>query len=165
MSTAKVLLIGRTQVKGVSFPASLQKRYDLTIVPNGKRAQELAAQDHPHVIILDAVSLRTPGDRICRSLRQHCPSTPIIHIHPGPRKAVDSPADEVLVPKFTSRKLINSIERLITLSDDKIIAMRSLQPEYGPPHTGHTLAGNPAYAQSRPVDGGVHAASRPDAEP
>jgi DNA-binding response OmpR family regulator len=65
--------------------------------------------------------LRTPGDRICRNLRASCPKTPIIHIHPGPKKSADSPADEVLFPGFTSRKLINSIERLITLSDDEII--------------------------------------------
>jgi DNA-binding response OmpR family regulator len=99
----------------------LQRRYDLTIVPNGKRAAELAAEHKPHIIILDAVSLRTPGDRICRSLRTDLPDLPLIHIHPGPKKNEDSPADVVLLPPFSSRKLINAIERLITLSDDKII--------------------------------------------
>lgn len=122
MTTARIVLIGRTQVKGASFPGSLQKRYDLTIVANGKRAAELAAEYKPHIIILDAVSLRTPGDRICRNLRSALPDLPLIHIHPGPKKKSDGPADVVLHPPFSSRKLINAIERLITLSDDKIIA-------------------------------------------
>lgn len=122
MTTARIVLIGRTQVKGASFPGSLQKRYDLTIVSNGKRAVELAAEQKPHIIILDAVSLRTPGDRICRTLRTALPELPLIHIHPGRKKRVNSPADVVLHPPFSSRKLINAVERLITLSDDKIIA-------------------------------------------
>lgn len=118
MSTARVLLIGRSQVKGASYPASLKKRYDLTIVPNGKQAELSAVKQRPHVIVLDAVSLRTPGDRICYSLRQSLPEIPLIHIHEG---RVDSPADVCLSLPFSSRKLINSIERLITLTDDEII--------------------------------------------
>jgi DNA-binding response OmpR family regulator len=114
-------LIGRSQVKGASFPASLKKRYDLTIVPNGKQAEVVAAQHRPHVIVLDAVSLRTPGDRICYSLRNALPDIPLIHIHPGPQDGADSPADVRLFHPFSSRKLINSIERLITLHDDEII--------------------------------------------
>jgi DNA-binding response OmpR family regulator len=121
VSTARVLLIGRSRIKGASFPTSLKKRYDLTIVPNGKQAEALAARQLPHVIVLDAVSLRTPGDRICRHLREALPDAPIIHIHPGNRTEARSPADILLFQPFSSRKLINSIERLITLSDDEII--------------------------------------------
>jgi DNA-binding response OmpR family regulator len=121
VSNARVILIGRSQVKGASFPASLKKRYDLVIVPNGKQAETCAHHDKPHVIILDAVSLRTPGDRICRSLRDALPDIPLIHIHPGSATDADSPADAVLFQPFSSRKLINSIERLITLTDDEII--------------------------------------------
>ncbi len=121
MSTARVLLIGRSQVKGASYPASLKKRYELTIVPNGKQAEIVAAQHRPHVIVLDAVSLRTPGDRICYSLHDALPDIPLIHIHPGPVSRSPSPADVRLFHPFSSRKLINAIERLITLTDDEII--------------------------------------------
>jgi DNA-binding response OmpR family regulator len=121
VSTARVLLIGRSQVKGASYPAALKKRYELTIVPNGKQAEWVAAHFRPHVIVLDAVSLRTPGDRICHSLHETLPDIPLIHIHPGPAQNGSSPADVRLFHPFTSRKLINSIERLITLTDDEII--------------------------------------------
>ncbi len=121
MSKARVLLIGRSQVKGPAFPVSLKKRYDLTIVANGKQAEMMAVQQKPHVIVLDAVSLRTPGDRICQNLRSSVPDVPLIHLHPEVQEAASSSADAVLHQPFTSRKLINSIERLITLSDDEII--------------------------------------------
>ncbi len=121
MSKAKILLIGRSQVKGASLPGSLRKRYDLTLVPNGNRALTIADDLKPHLIILDAVSLRTPGDRICLQLRKHLPDVPVLHICMGPQAKVDSQADEVLFPPFGSRKLFNSIERLITLGDDEII--------------------------------------------
>lgn len=122
MSIARVLLIGRTQVKGAAFPAALQKRYDLTIASNGKQAQMVAKENNPHVIVLDAVSMRTPGDRICRTLQTAFSHIPIIHLHPGPKVEASSPADVVIFPPVSSsRKLINAIERLITLSDDKIL--------------------------------------------
>ena len=121
MSTARVLLIGRSQIKGASYPASLKKRYDLTIVPNGKQAEMMAARHLPHVIVLDAVSLRTPGNRICSNLHKALPDTPLIHIHPGTKADARSPADVLLFQPFSSRKLVNSIERLITLSEDEII--------------------------------------------
>lgn len=122
MSVTRVMLIGRSQVKGASFPASLRKRYELTIVPTGQQAQTATGRQKPHAIVLDAVSMRTPGDRICQVLRAQFPDTPIIHLHPGPKSKADSPADAVLFPPFSSpRRLINCIERLITLSDDKII--------------------------------------------
>jgi DNA-binding response OmpR family regulator len=121
-SVARVLLIGRSQVKGASFPAALKKRYNLMFATNGKQAQDTARHLKPHVIVLDAVSMRTPGDRICRTLQENFLSTPIIHLHPGPKQSADSPADAVLYPPFSSsRKLINCIERLITLSEDEII--------------------------------------------
>lgn len=121
MSQARVLLIGRSQMKGPAFPTSLKKRYELTIVPNGRQAEAQASLSRPHVIVLDAVSLRTPGDRICQALRARLPDIPIVHIHPGTDKNASSPADAILFQPFSSRKLINSIERLITLSDDEII--------------------------------------------
>jgi DNA-binding response OmpR family regulator len=97
------------------------KRYELILAENVKQAEQLSAVQRPHVIVLDAVSLRTPGDRICRSLRLSLPDIPIVHIHPDSEKKPHSPADVILIHPVSSRKLINSIERLITLSDDEIV--------------------------------------------
>ena len=122
MIVAKILLIGRSQVKGVSFSDALSKRYDLNFVSNSKQAQKVIAEIKPHAIVLDAVSMRTPGERICRTLHDSFPDIPIIHLHPGPKAEANSPADVVIFPPLSSpRKIINAIERLITMSDDEII--------------------------------------------
>ncbi len=119
MDAAKVLLVGRNQSKANAFADALKKRYQLTLAANGSEAAALAAQEHPHVIILDAVSMRTSGERICRILSDAVPGVPIIHIHPGPPENANSPAEALLFHPFTSRKLVNSIERLIKLEDDQ----------------------------------------------
>ncbi len=122
MEAARVLLIGRNQTKNGSFGNSLKKRYDVVIAANGTEAFQLAQEHMPHVIVLDAVSMRTTGERICRSLHAEIGDIPIIHIHPGPLELVDTPADLVLIPPFTSRKLVNGIERIIKFSDDKTVS-------------------------------------------
>lgn len=124
---AKVLLVGRNQTSNAAFAKSLKRRYDVNIVSSGKAAIETTKVFSPHVIVLDAASMQTPGDRLCRSLHDALPKIPIIHIHPGPKGAVESVADALLILPFTSRKLINSIERLVEFSDDTIITCGALQ--------------------------------------
>jgi len=121
MTTARILLIGRSQAQNASITA-LKKRYQVVVVSNRAQALDLAAREQPHVIILDAASMRTPGDRITRELRDMLVDVPIIHIRPGPEEKNGSSADIILVHPFTSRKLINSVERLIKFTDDKVIA-------------------------------------------
>lgn len=122
MGATRVLLIGRNQVKRASLTNTLTKRYDLMVAANGSEGLALAASQRPDVVVLDAVSLRTPGDRICRSLHDHLSAVPIIHIHPGPESGVASPADALLFHPVSSRKLINTIERLVKHGDDQIVS-------------------------------------------
>ncbi len=117
MGAARILLIGRVRPQQSSLIAALNRRYEVVVAPSGKQALSLAQKQPPQVVVLDAISLRTPGDRICQDLRRWL-EFPIIHLHPGPKEDVDSPADLLLFEPFTSRKLINSIERLLPLSGD-----------------------------------------------
>lgn len=120
MNAATVLLIGRSQVQNKSLSKALKKRFNVLIAGSRAQAVEIALQQHPHVIVLDAVSLRTPGDRICRELQDALGPIPIVHIRPG-NDAVESTADVLISQPYTSRKLINSIERLVKFSDDEIV--------------------------------------------
>jgi DNA-binding response OmpR family regulator len=121
MSAARILLIGRSQAQSASILTALRKRYEVVMVNNRAQAVDLAAHERPHVVILDAVSMRTPGDRITRELRDTLADVPIIHIRPGVKSKNSSVADVILLQPFTSRKLINSVERLIKFTDDKVI--------------------------------------------
>lgn len=112
MGEARILLIDNTRAKRTSFASALMKRYEVIRVPSGKQALVQAAAHPPAVVVLDAISMRTPGDRIVRSLRAKLPQIPLIHLHPGAETEADSEADIILCPPFTARKLVNSIERL-----------------------------------------------------
>lgn len=121
MGAARVLLIESSRAKRTSFADALKKRYDVVIVPSGKQALQSAAQMKPDVVVLDAISMRTKGDRVCESLRKTLDGIPLIHLHPGPASGDANCADVVLYPQFTSRKLVNSIERLLQTPDDSVI--------------------------------------------
>lgn len=113
MKTTKVLLIENERNDGVSFAPSLKRKYQVQVAHSGKQGLVMAQERHPDVVILDASSLRTPGDRICARLRMLLGTTPIIHIRPAGELPGDSPADVLLSPPFTARKLINRIERFV----------------------------------------------------
>ncbi|MDZ4765178.1 MAG: response regulator transcription factor [Chloroflexota bacterium] len=109
MTRFSILLVERLREQGgESYGNSLAKRYDVTPVGSGKQA---LTQPTPAAIVLDAISLRTPGDRIAKQLKHDMPTVPLIHLRLAGK--VDSLADVLLCPPFTSRKLINAIERLL----------------------------------------------------
>jgi len=114
MRATRVLLIESARKNGVSFADSLARRYEVHVAHSGTQGIALAGEKHPDVIVLDAVSLRTSGDRICARLRASLGLLPIIHIRAKELKARESEADVLLAPPFTPRKLINRIERFAT---------------------------------------------------
>ncbi len=123
MKSTKVLLIESARQNGTaSFAASLKrKKYDVQIAYSGKQGLALAEGRHPDVIVLDAASLRTSGDRISKRLRETLGDLPIIHIRPPDLSPSSSPADVLLTPPFTARKLINRIERYVAASEDDVL--------------------------------------------
>ena len=112
---ARVLVIERTQVQNPSFSEALKKRYEVFTAPSGRKGLTLAGEFLPGVIVLDAISMRTPGDRVCQLLREHLPTTPMVHLFPGEKNKVQSCAEVVLTLPFTARKLVNAIERLLQM--------------------------------------------------
>jgi DNA-binding response OmpR family regulator len=110
----KVLLIESVRANGKSFSLALKKRYDVALAYSGKQGLALAQELLPNVVVLDAVSMRTSGDRICHSIRAFLPDIPIIHIRaPFAGKERTSPADVFLHYPFTWRKLMNRVKRFV----------------------------------------------------
>jgi DNA-binding response OmpR family regulator len=119
MRAAKVLLIEKARTNNVSFAAALKRKYQVQIAYSGRQALDMALAARPDVIVLDAASLRTSGSRICAMLRASCGETPIIHICAA--GTTDSLADVLLSPPFTSRKLINRIERFASAAKGELL--------------------------------------------
>ncbi len=115
---ARILMIERTE----SFSSGLKKRYEVTSVTSGKHALALLKENEYAVVVLDAISMRTPGDRIARQLNEGLGKIPLIHLHPGPKASANSPAEVVLFMPFTARKIANTIKRLLDhVTNDQII--------------------------------------------
>ncbi|MBI5928418.1 MAG: response regulator transcription factor [Chloroflexi bacterium] len=125
MDKPKVLLIESKQnnkktsdAPQSSFVVVLRRNYEVHIAHSAKMAVEVATEHIPAVAVLDSVSMRTTGVRVCQSLRRHAPLLPIIHIVPSPESGqkIHSGADVVLPAPFTPRKLINRIERFLAIN-------------------------------------------------
>jgi DNA-binding response OmpR family regulator len=120
MTPAKVLLIesDRTTVPSHSS-ALLKKGFALFVENSPRKAIERARNIGPEVIVLDAVSLRTTGLRLARNIHKEIPDCPLVLI----TKAVvtgldDAGADSTLIPPFTPRKLLNTVQRLLPSDED-----------------------------------------------
>lgn len=112
MTRARLVLVQRHRAGHQSFADALRKRFDVAIVSSGRQAVLTARETTAHLVILDAVSMKTTGERITRQIKSGLPSIPLIHLLEA---AGESAADVVLVLPFTARKLINAIDRVVRM--------------------------------------------------
>lgn len=96
-----------------SYLAPLKRHFEVTCVNSGKQALE---QPTPDAVVLNALSLHSPGIRIARQLKLGMPGVPLVHLLSA--SGEESPADAVFCPPFTSRKLISAIKRLIRPAEE-----------------------------------------------
>jgi len=115
MATANILLLESERTSTPDFRAALEKRGYTVLVEHTSRATLKATRTvEPDLVVLDAASLKTSGTRICRQLRATLDGTPILLIvdkknQPDPTNG----ATVTLQLPFTSRKLVNSVSRLL----------------------------------------------------
>lgn len=104
-----VVLIAETTS---NFTSVLQKHYNTLVVRSGKQGIDTIKENNVDVIVLDAISLKTNGERICKRLRKAFPEQTIIHLHPGKKTIATSLADTLLCHPIPVRALLSSIELL-----------------------------------------------------
>lgn len=115
MANAKVLLLESERMSAPSFQPALEKRgYTVNVEHSASTALKSVVSIPPDVMVLDAASLKTSGARICRQLRASVNGTPILLVA-DKKNPPDSNcgASIVLTTPFTSRKLLNTVARLL----------------------------------------------------
>ncbi len=121
--TTKILWIESNHNMTPSFVPSLQKKgYLVETVSSGKEAITRISFFDPELAVVNAASLRSNGQRICRALLERLNGNPILLIrdqaHPFIEETV---ANRVLVLPFTIRKLLNRIQSLVPESKGKVL--------------------------------------------
>ncbi len=115
MATAKILLLESERTNALSYAPALEKRgYAVSIEHHTSTVLKRVQAQRPEVLVLDAASLKTSGERICHRLRALAGGLPIVLVVdkknlPGPK----CEASVTLVTPFTPRKLLNSVARLL----------------------------------------------------
>jgi DNA-binding response OmpR family regulator len=120
---AKVLWIESNRAAGPGFiPKLQQKGFDVVTVPTGKAALSRINVFDPDLVVVNAVSMRTSGMRICQSVSNSVDGLPIILITDSPSDpSKEICANVVLKLPFTIRKLINRIGPLLPGGSDRIM--------------------------------------------
>lgn len=100
----------------------MRKGFDVESVSSGNAALQHLQHNLPHVVIIDAASLRTSGKRIIASIRRVVQSLPIVLIVDQVIEDADKlDANAVLVQPFTLQKLVNRIRPLIPSGQKDLI--------------------------------------------
>lgn len=107
----EILIVEGSRGDHSSFGEELNhKGYQVTRAASGSAGLELLPTANPHVVVVDAASLRTSGVRICQSFRKADRNLPILLIvDNGISMPEDVDANLILKLPFTIQKLVNRL--------------------------------------------------------
>lgn len=112
---AAVVWVG--EVKSALY-LTVSKKYTTYLVRSGKRGSELALTHGAALVIVDAHSLHTTGQRILTTLQKQLPCAAFLLIseQPTPRPEV-----VVLPPDVSTRRLMQQVNRLMAAAPSQMI--------------------------------------------
>jgi DNA-binding response OmpR family regulator len=114
MTDATILIIEVQHAEIPSFATDLQKKgFHVETAHSGKNAISRLGRIAPHLVVVNAASLRSSGVRICKSLRDKNTKLPIILILEAEKHVPKDSADVLLNLPFTVQKLANRIKPLL----------------------------------------------------
>ena len=122
MTDATILIIEGRHAEIPSFATDLQKKgFNVATAKSGKDATSRLKKVAPHLVVVNAASLRSSGVRICQSLREKQEKLPIILILEKNGDVSKDAADVVLNLPFTVQKLANRIKPLLPGDGNNIV--------------------------------------------
>jgi DNA-binding response OmpR family regulator len=117
-----VLYIGRLTSKDVKQSVeALAKRFDLLTAGSAKAGLNVASTRQPQLVIWDAASLRTHGDRALKTIRSTLPTVKLIRILGAGERASNGLCDVTLHSPLTVRRLCAQIEKLLKQPGDETL--------------------------------------------
>ena len=124
MKKTTLLVIEGRHAEIPSFATDLQKKgFDVVSSQNGSEAVSKLKQTNPSLVVVNAPSLRSTGNRICLSIRKKDAKVPIILIVENEKPVDKELADAVLALPFTVQKLVNRIKALMPGDGDNVVSV------------------------------------------
>ena len=117
---------GNKSVTPSFVPGLRRKGYLVSTVPTGKAAMDFVSTLAPNLVVVNAASLRSSGERICNTLRNQMNGRPILLIGNKRKEHHDAHANQVLILPFTIRKLVNRIKALVPEESNDVIQAGAL---------------------------------------
>ena len=128
MTDATILIIEGRHAEIPSFATDLQKKgFDVVSAKSGKDAISRLKKVSPHLVVVNAASLRSSGVRICQSLQEKQEKLPIILILEKGREVSKDAADVILNLPFTVQKLSNRIKPLLPGDGNNVLQVGSIR--------------------------------------
>ncbi len=106
-----IVLIGESSS---AYLPPLRKQYPVLAARSGKQGIALVQEHQAELVIVDAISLKSTGKRICKALRQSCPDIMLLHIYPdseGSNGSGNPAADMTFYGAVGVRALCNAVNR------------------------------------------------------
>lgn len=130
----KILCIEGKYAGKPIFASQLEaKGYKIWSASTGKEALASLSKEKPHVVVVNAPSMRTTGLRICQSLRENRKKLPIVLIINQDKSlsTENITADVILPLPFTVRKLDNRIKEFLPSESSKTLKAGALHLDLG----------------------------------
>jgi DNA-binding response OmpR family regulator len=120
MTPTKILLVESVRITNLSYSSILLKKGFALFVENmPRRIVERIRATEPDVVVVDAVSLRVSGVRICQNIHSQIPDCSIILIsHVKGSTPAAAGASAILKPPFTNQRLLHAVRRLLPNDED-----------------------------------------------
>lgn len=117
-----ILLIEAARPKSSFAPILERRKYEVLRATSGKEAIALAKERPPALIVLDSISSRADGARMCRDIRSQLDGIAILLlVRRNVHIDASSGADYVLVQPFTARKLLNRVARMLPSGEARVV--------------------------------------------
>lgn len=125
----QILLIEGRRADRPSFYTGLtQKGFEVVSLPSGKAALNYLETAKTDLVLIDAVSMRTNGRRICKTIHEQYDFIPIVLIlEENSDNLDDFKVDVILVEPFTIQKLYNRIKPLLPANEKDLIRVGPFQ--------------------------------------
>ncbi len=120
----RILLVEGKKADRDSFNNGLaEKGFQVDCVASGAAALKFLETNKPALVLIDAVSMRTSGKRICKSIRENANGVPIMLVMDGQNNSKENiEADVILTQPFTLQKLLNRIKPLLPFEQGNLVS-------------------------------------------